>query len=376
MPRPSYNFAAGPGMLPREVLQQARDELMDWQHSGMSVLEMPFTSEAYRAIEQQALRDLAELLDLPAHYRILFLQGGASAQFALLPLNLLPPGGRADYLDTGHWSRKAIAEGRRHARVRVAASGAAHGYRRIPPFAEWRLDPRAGYCHLTSNETADGLAYTWLPDTGEVPLVADMTSDFLSRPVPVERFGMIYAGAQKNIGPTGLTIVIIRDDLLRPARPQTPTLFSYREQACCEGRLNTPLTYAVYLAGLTFRWLRRQGGLGAMAVRNRRKSDRLYAAIDASALYVCRQQAADRSCMNVCFELADPGLTAEFLAQATAQGLLHLHGHPAVGGVRASLYNAMPEAGVEALIRFMQAFEARYAGRRGVPPEAGACPAA
>lgn len=359
--RAVYNFAAGPGMMPREVLQQAREELLDWRRSGMSVMEMPFTGEAFQAIQQQAQQDLRELLGVPADYRILFLQGGASAQFALLPMNLLPAGAKADYLDTGHWSRKAIAEGGRYVRINVVASGQAHDYRRIPAQADWRLDPEAGYCHITSNETADGLAYHWLPDTGEVPLVADMTSDFLSHPLAVERFGVIYAGAQKNIGPAGLSIVIIRDDLLRPARPETPSAFSYRVQAESNGRFNTPQTYAIYIAGLVFRWLKGQGGLSAMAERNRCKSAKLYDAIDDSAFYVCHTRVVDRSHMNVCFHLAHDALTASFLELASAQGLLHLQGHPSAGGVRASLYNAMPEAGVDALIAFMQAFALRHA---------------
>lgn len=355
---PVYNFAAGPGTMPGEVLCQAREELLERGRSGMSVMEMPFTGEAFQAIQRQAVQDLRELLDIPDHYQVLFLQGGASAQFALLPMNLLPRGGRADYLDSGYWSRKAMAEGGRYARIRVAASGAAYGYRCIPRQAEWQLDPDAGYCHITSNETVDGLAYSWLPDTGGVPLVADMTSDFLSRPLAIERYGVIYAGAQKNIGPAGLTVVIVRDDLLHSARPETPSVFNYRVQAESEGRFNTPLTYAIYLAGLVFRWLKRQGGLSAIAARNRRKSERLYEAIDASQRYVCRARQEDRSPMNVCFDLADASLTAEFLAQAQRRGLLHLQGHPARGGVRASLYNAMPEQGVDALIEFMRDFAA------------------
>ncbi|MFQ3786254.1 3-phosphoserine/phosphohydroxythreonine transaminase [Halomonas sp. A29] len=360
---PVYNFAAGPGTMPREVLQQAREELLGWRHSGMSVMEMPFTGGEFQAIQQQAQQDLRELLGMPSDYRILFLQGGASAQFALLPMNLLPHDGRADYLDTGYWSRKAMAEGSRYARIRIAASGATHDYRCIPSQAEWELDPEAGYCHITSNETADGLEYHWLPDTGSVPLVADMTSDFLSRPIAIERFGVIYAGAQKNIGPTGLTIVIVRDDMLHSARPETPSVFNYCVQAESEGRYNTPLTYAIYLAGLMFRWLKRQGGLSAMALRNRCKSERLYEAIDTSQLYVCRSRKEDRSLMNVCFDLTDASLTAEFVAQAQRRGLLHLQGHPARGGVRASLYNAMPEQGVDALIDFMGEFASRHAGQ-------------
>lgn len=355
-----YNFAAGPGVMPREVLLEARRELLDCRRSGMSILEMPFTGEEFQRIAHQARCDLRELIGLPSHYHVLFLPGGASTQFSLLPMNLLAPDGRADYVDTGHWSRKAIAEARRYVQINVAASGAADGYRRLPCRRHWRLDPKAGYCHITSNETADGLAYPRLPDTRGVPLVADMTSDFLSRPLDVERFGVIYAGAQKNVGPAGLTLVIIRDDLLRTAWPACPATFSYRNQIASDNRFNTPPTQAIYLAGLVFRWLRAQGGLGAMAARNRRKSEKLYAFIDASEFYACEQRVGDRSRMNVCFHLAVPSLTREFVEQARHQGLLNLQGHSAVGGLRASLYNAMPEAGVDALIAFMEAFAVRH----------------
>ncbi|MFC6668818.1 3-phosphoserine/phosphohydroxythreonine transaminase [Marinobacterium aestuariivivens] len=356
MTRPIYNFAAGPAMLPAPVLRQAQAELRDWQGRGLSVLEMPFTGEAYGEIERQARADLRRLLKIPQDYRILFMQGGASAQFALVPLNLLGRDGRADYIDTGHWSRKAITEGRHHCRLRVAASGAGQGYDGLPDPDAWRLDPRAGYCHITHNETADGLQFHHIPDTGAVPLVADMTSDLLSRPLDICRFGLVYAAAQKNIGPAGLTLVIVRDHLLRPARPGTPGLFDYRSLADNRGRLNTPPTYAVYLAGLVFRWLLDQGGLAAMAVRNRRQSERLYAAIDASDGYECPVRPADRSQMNHCFRLTDPAREADFLRKAEVCGLLNLGGHPARGGIRASLYNAMPDAGVEALIDYMAAF--------------------
>ncbi|MGR4067152.1 3-phosphoserine/phosphohydroxythreonine transaminase [Halomonas sp. LR3S48] len=358
--RSVYNFAAGPGVMPREVLLEARRELLDCRRSGMSILEMPFTGEEFQGIVRQARCDLRELLGLPSNYHVLFLPGGASTQFSLLPMNLLPPDGRADYADTGHWSRKAIAEARRYVRVNLAASGAVYGYRRLPRGRDWRLDPRAGYCHITSNETADGLTYHRLPDAQGIPLIADMTSDFLSRPIDVERFGVIYAGAQKNIGPAGMTLVIVRDDLLRPAWPACPSTFSYRIQVESDNRFNTPPTHAIYLAGLVFRWLRAQGGLGAMAARNRRKSEKLYTFIDASEFYACEQQVADRSRMNVCFQLAVPSLTCEFVEQARREGLLNLQGHSAVGGLRASLYNAMPEAGVDALIAFMEAFALRH----------------
>ena len=359
-----YNFAAGPGVMPREVLLEAQRELLDCRRSGMSILEMPFTGAEFQNIADQARRDLRELLELPPHYHVLFLPGGASTQFSLLPMNLLPPDGRADYVDTGHWSRKAIAEARRYVSVNVAASGAQHGYRRLPCRRYWQLDPQAGYCHITSNETADGLAYHRLPDTRGVPLVADMTSDFLSRPLDVERFGVIYAGAQKNVGPAGLTLVIIRDDLLRTAWPACPAALSYRVQVDSDNRFNTPPIQAIYLAGLVFRWLRSQGGLKAMAARNRRKSEALYSYIDASDFYACDRQVADRSRMNVCFHLAVPTLTAEFVEQARCQGLLNLQGHPAVGGLRASLYNTWPDAGVDALIAFMETFAARHGRAR------------
>lgn len=355
-----YNFAAGPGIMPHEVLEQARGELLNWQRSGMSVFEMPFTGDEFRQIMAQAQRDLRELLSIPSGYHVLFLQGGASAQFSLLPMNLLARGGRADYIDTGHWSRKAIAEGSRYVAVRIAASGASSGYRRLPEQRELQLDPKAGYCHVTTNETADGLAWHSLPSTGSVPLVADMTSDFLSRPLDVERFGLIYAGAQKNIGPAGLTLVVLRDDLLRSPWPATPSVFSYQAQIVNENRVNTPPTYAVYLAGLVLRWIRSQGGLTAMAERNRCKSERLYTFIDGCDFYTCRVHADDRSRMNVCFHLADDTLTPVFLEAAGQQGLLNLKGHPAIGGVRASLYNAMPESGVDALIDFMYAFASRH----------------
>lgn len=347
-------------MMPRAVLEQARDELLDWNGTGQSVWELPFTGPEYRSIAEAAEADLRALLEIPPDYHVLFLQGGASAQFSLVPLNLAGPDDVVDYVETGHWSHRAIGEARRYCRVNVAASNATDGYRALPPRDTWRLSERAPYCHITSNETANGLEYHWLSDIGEVPLVADMTSNLLSCPIDIARYGLIYAGAQKNIGPAGLTIVIVRDDLLGAARAETPTVFNYKVQAANHGRVNTPLTYAVYLAGLVFRWLRERGGLLAVGAVNARKSATLYDAIDRSALYECRVAKSDRSRMNVCFQLGDPGLQTAFLEQASAQGLINLKGHSAIGGLRASLYNAMPEAGVDALIDFMEEFARRH----------------
>jgi len=287
------------------------------------------------------------------------MHGGASAQFALVPLNLLRGRGRADYALTGHWSRKALVEGRRYCAARIAARARGGRERRLPLAHEWRLDAQAAYCHVTANETADGLEFRDLPDTGAVPLAVDMTSSFLSRPVDVARFGVIYAGAQKNVGPAGLVFVIVRRDLLGGADRRCPSVFDYAVQARAESCFNTPPTYAVYLADLVLDWIEGEGGLAAMAAIARRRSAGLYAAIDSSALYRCRIAPADRSRMNVVFGLTEPKLTDAFLAGAEAEGLVNLRGHSAIGGVRASLYNAMPEAGVAALIDYMRAFERR-----------------
>lgn len=357
--RSVFNFAAGPAIMPREVLEQARDELLDWNGTGQSVWEMPFTGPDYRSIAEAAEADLRALLDIPSDYHVLFLQGGASAQFSLVPLNLAGPDDLVDYVETGHWAHRAIGEARRYCRVNVVASNAADGFRALPPRGSWQLSKHAAYCHITSNETANGLEFHSVPDVGEVPLVADMTSNLLSHPIDIARYGLVYAGAQKNIGPAGLTILIVRDDLIGRARPETPTVFNYQVQVESHGRVNTPLTYAIYLAGLVFRWLRECGGLSAIGAVNARKSAKLYDAIDQSAFYECLVARSDRSRMNVCFELADPDLQTDFLEQAAGQGLMNLKGHSAIGGLRASLYNAMPEAGVDALIAFMEDFERR-----------------
>ncbi len=346
--------------MPQEVLAQVRDEMLDWRGTGMSVLETPFTGPEFKQMMARASEDLRDLMAISSAYRVLFLQGGAYAHFALVPMNLLRGRERADYVETGHWSRRAIAEARRYCRVDVAASGEPDNYTRIPPRETWRLNPDAAFCHVTTPDTAQGLGLHWTPETGDVPLVADMTSDFLSRAIDVSRYGLIYASAQKNVGPAGLTIVIVREDLLGAALPGTPTVFDYQIQADNDSRVNTPPTFAVYVAGLVFAWLKRQGGLPAVERTNRRKSARLYATIDASGFYRCPVVPADRSLVNVCFRLPSESLEADFLAEARRHGLLNLAGHPATGGIRASLYNAMPEEGVDALLDFMEQFSQRH----------------
>jgi phosphoserine aminotransferase len=352
-----YNFSAGPAVLPKTVLEQARDELLDWHGTGMSVMEMSHRSKEYLSIATQAEADLRALLSIPDNYKVLFLQGGATSQFAMVPMNLLRGHGQADYINTGSWSKKAIAEAQRYCEVNIAASSADSKFTTIPAFDDWQLDGAAAYVHYTPNETIGGVEFHEIPDTGVVPLVADMSSTILSRPLDVSRYGLIYAGAQKNIGPAGLTVVIVRDDLIGTTLPGTPSMFDYQAHADNGSMLNTPPTFAWYLAGLVFVWLRERGGLAAMADINRRKAQRLYDAIDAADIYHCPVDPACRSRMNVPFTLADAGLDGDFLVQARAAGLLNLKGHRSVGGMRASIYNAMPEAGVDALIGFMREFE-------------------
>ena len=352
-----YNFSAGPAVLPLEVLEQARDEMLDWRGSGMSVMEMSHRGKEFTAIAEQAEADLRELLAIPATYRVLFLQGGASTQFAAIPMNLLRGKTKADYLNTGTWSKKSIAEAKRYCTVHVAASAEDRKFTYAPGQDALRLDPDAAYLHYTPNETIEGVEFDYLPEAGDVPLVADLSSTILSRPIDVSRYGLIYAGAQKNVGPAGLTMVIVRDELLGQCLPATPTMFDYRTQAGDGSMYNTPPTYAWYLAGLVFQWLKRRGGLAAMAETNRRKAAKLYAAIDASGLYANPVAVANRSWMNVPFTLADAELDAQFLSQAKGAGLVTLKGHRSVGGMRASIYNSMPEEGVDALIAFMAEFE-------------------
>jgi len=352
------NFAAGPAALPQSVLIRARDELLDWRGTGMSVMELPFTSAEYRGIAAEAARDVRDLLALAPGYHVLFLQGGAYGHFALLAMNLLGRRAEADYVQTGHWSCRAITEAARYGRIEIVASGEADGYRHIPPQEEWCLNSGAAYCHVTSNETANGLQFHWTPDTGRVPLVADVTSDFLTRPMDVSRYGLLYASAQKNVGIAGLTIVIIHEDLLDQAMELTPAVFNYGLQARGASTVNTPPTYALYIAGLVFSWLKGQGGLVAIEEANRRKSTHLYDTVDADDFYHCPIEPADRSLVNVCFRLPSPELEAAFLAQAAERGLVNLAGHGATGGIRASLYNCLPQTGVDALVGFMHEFSA------------------
>ena len=351
-----FNFSAGPAMLPEPVLRQAREEMLDWQGTGMSVMEMSHRGKEFVSIAEEAEADLRELMSIPDDYAVMFLQGGATTQFAAVPLNLAGPGATADYVNTGQWSKKAIAEAKRFCAVNVAADTSGDGFTRVPPQAEWDLSSGAAYVHYTPNETIGGVEFQWVPDTGGVPLVADMSSTILSRPVDVTRFGVIYAGAQKNIGPAGLTVVIVRRDLMGRAGEQVPSMLDYRVQAEADSMYNTPPTYAWYLAGLVFRWLKDLGGLAGMAAINERKARRLYDFIDGSGFYANPVAPDSRSWMNVPFTLADDALDKTFLTEAAAAGLQTLKGHRSVGGMRASIYNAMPEAGVDALIQFMQEF--------------------
>ncbi len=355
-----FNFSAGPAALPLEVLETARDELTDWRGCGMSVMELSHRSKEFVGIAEQAEADLRELLQIPDGYKVLFVQGGATTQFGAVALNLSSRESAADYLLTGSWSKKALAEAQRFCDARAAASSAEGGFTEIPDPSAWELRADAAYLHYTPNETIGGVEFHQIPDSGDVPLVADMSSTILSRPLDVSRFGVIYAGAQKNIGPAGLTIVIVRDDLVDRARPTTPTMLAYAPMAAAGSMLNTPPTYAWYMAGLVFKWLLGQGGLEAIGEINRQKSELLYGAIDTSDFYANPVREDCRSRMNVPFTLAKPDLDATFLEEAQAAGLTNLKGHRSVGGMRASIYNAMPLAGVRALVDFMAEFERRH----------------
>lgn len=351
-----YNFSAGPAMLPADVMKQAAEEMIDWQGSGMSVMEMSHRSKEFISIAEKAEADLRELLEIPDNYKVLFLQGGASSQFAMVPMNLLRGKESADYINTGSWSKKAIAEAGRYCKVHIAASSESANFTTIPSRSDWSLNNDAAYVHYTPNETIEGVEFHTIPDVGNVPLVADMSSTLLSRPVDVSQYGVIYAGAQKNIGPAGLTIVIVRDDLIGEEMTGTPAMFSYDTHAKAGSMYNTPPTYSWYMAGLVFSWIRRKGGLKAMADINKRKADRLYAFVDHSDFYSNPVDPDCRSWMNVPFILANPDLDGTFLEQAKKAGLVTLKGHRSVGGMRASIYNAMPEEGVDALITCMEEF--------------------
>jgi phosphoserine aminotransferase len=354
-----FNFSPGPAVLPIEVLEQAREELLDWQSSGMSVMEISHRSKAFVEVATQAETDLRELMSIPANYKVLFMQGGASAQFSLVPMNLSTPQATADYINTGHWSQKGITEAGRYCQVHVAGDSGG-SYSRVPPQQELRFSGRPCYVHYTPNETISGVEFGYIPDTGGAPLVADMSSSILSQPVDVSKFGLIYAGAQKNIGPSGLTVVIVRDDLIGNARADTPHVFDYKAIADNQSMLNTPPTFAWYVAGLVFKWLRNAGGVQGIGERNRLKARMLYSAIDASRLYKSSVAKDSRSRMNVTFSLSNPDLDPAFLAAAAAAGLQGLKGHRVLGGMRASIYNAMPIEGVEKLAAFMRDFEDRH----------------
>ena len=355
-----YNFSAGPAVLPKAVLQQAQAELCDWHGSGMSVMEMSHRGKEYMGIQAQAEADLRELMGIPANYKVLFLQGGASQQFAMVPLNLLRGKLSADYVNTGEWSKKAISEAKKFSHVNVAANNADKNCSYVPAFDTWKRDSAAAYLHYTPNETIGGVEFNWVPNITTLPLVADMSSSILSRAVDVSKFGLIYAGAQKNIGPAGLTIVIVRDDLVGHAPSGLPAMLDYQTHAENDSMYNTPPTYGIYMAGLVFQWLKKNGGINAMETANIAKAKLLYDAINNSAgFYVCPVAVPDRSRMNIPFTLDNAALDGEFLKQADARGLLQLKGHRSVGGMRASIYNAMPLAGVQALVDFMHEFAAK-----------------
>lgn len=361
MSKRAFNFCAGPAALPEAVLQRAQAELLDWQGKGLSVMEMSHRSDEYTAIAEKAEQDLRDLLTIPSNYKVLFLQGGASQQFAEIPLNLLPEDGSADYIDTGIWSKKSIEEARRYGTINVAASAKAYDYFAIPGQNEWQLSEDAAYLHYASNETIGGLQFDWIPETGDVPLVVDMSSDILSREVDISRFGLIYAGAQKNIGPSGLVVAIIREDLLGRARSSCPTMLNYKIAADNGSMYNTPATFSWYLSGLVFEWLKEQGGVAAMEQRNKAKKDLMYGVIDTSEFYSNPIASNARSWMNVPFRLGDERLDKPFLAGADARGLLNLKGHRSVGGMRASIYNAVGLDAVQALVAYMAEFEKEHA---------------
>ena len=355
-----YNFCAGPAALPESVLETARDDMLDWHGRGLSLMEMSHRSPEVVGVAQHAEQTLRQLLGISEDYALLFLQSGASTQFAAMPLNLLGARGRADYVNTGQWSKKAIAEGRRFGEVNVVASSEDTNFSTIPEFGSWQLSSDAAYLHYTPNETIGGVEFFWTPEVA-APLVVDMSSTILSRPINVDDYGVIYAGAQKNIGPAGLTLVIARRDLLGQASAACPTMLDWKVAADNDSMYNTPPTFALYLAALVFDWLVELGGLQAMAEINRRKAARLYAAIDGSSFYANPVEPASRSLMNVPFTLADPELDKLFLQESEKAGLLNLKGHRSVGGMRASLYNAVGEEAVDALIAFMRDFEQRRA---------------
>jgi phosphoserine aminotransferase len=356
-----FNFSPGPATLPEPVLRQAAEEMLDWHGCGMSVMEMSHRGKEFMGIHAETESLLRELMGIPVNYKVLFMQGGAIGENAIVPMNLIGRTGTADYINTGEWSKKSIKEARSYGQINVAASGEASRFTAIPKQADWKLDPNASYVHICSNETIGGVEYHWTPDTGKVPLVADMSSNILSRPIDVSKYGLIYAGAQKNMGPSGLTVVIVREDLIGHALPITPSAFNYRTQADNDSMYNTPPTYAIYIAGLVYKYVKELGGLPAMEEHNRAKAKVLYDYLDQSRFFSNPIAKEDRSLMNVPFKLKDETLDDAFLKGAQARGMIQLKGHRVVGGMRASIYNAMSIEGVKALVQYMQAFEAEHA---------------
>jgi phosphoserine aminotransferase len=352
-----YNFSAGPAVLPLEVLEEAREHLLSLPGVGMSILEISHRSKPFDEIIEAAEADIRELAGIPEGYHVLFLQGGASLQFSMVPMNLLPQGGSADYIVTGSWSQKAVKEAKRVGGVKIAGSTESDNFNRIPAQDELTLDPNAAYLHYTTNNTIFGTEFAYVPDAGSVPLVADASSDIFSGPIDVSKFAVIYAGAQKNLAPAGMTLVILRDDMLKRTPSSLPTMLQYTIHAENSSLYNTPPVFTIYVMGLVLKWLKKQGGLAAIDTLNSRKADKLYAEIDRTGFYRAHAKPGSRSRMNVTFRLPNEELEKAFAKEATAAGLDGLKGHRSVGGMRASIYNAFPEAGVDALVQFMQAFE-------------------
>lgn len=352
-----FNFSAGPGVLPEPVLLEAQRDMFCYPGAGMSVMEMSHRSKAFDTIHKSAEAGLRDLLSIPDNYRVLFLQGGASLQFSMIPMNFLPAGASADYIVTGSWGKKAVKEAKRCASVNIAATTADSGFSYAPMQEDLNLDANAAYVHYTDNETIEGVEFNYVPDTGNVPLINDASSNILSKPLPVEKFGMIYAGAQKNMGPSGVTVVIIRDDLVQRQPENQHTMLDYRVQVDNDSLYNTPNTWGIYIIDLVCKWLKSNGGLTGMQAANQTKAKLLYDAIDATEFYRGHAAVDSRSVMNVTFRLPSEELEKKFATEATAQGLDGLKGHRSVGGIRASIYNAFPRAGVEALVSFMKDFE-------------------
>ena len=352
-----YNFSAGPAAVPEAVLVKARDEMLDWHGAGMSVMEMSHRGKDFISIAEKAEADVRQLMNIPSNYKVLFLQGGATGQFSMVPMNLLVDKTSACYVNTGSWSKKAISEAKMHCDVTVSASSEADGFTSVPDFDTWDVDPESAYLHYTTNETIGGVEFQEIPDVGDLTLVADMSSNILSREIDVSKYGVIYAGGQKNMGPSGIALVIVREDLIGLTKAKLPSIFDYKKHADAGSMSNTPATYSWYIMGLVFEWLKEQGGVAAIEKINVRKAAKLYAAIDGSDFYTNPVQVASRSRMNVPFILANDALDASFLSGAKDAGLVTLKGHRSVGGMRASIYNAMPEEGIDALISYMVEFE-------------------